>query len=232
MANLRENSSLVLAIDTCGAAGSVALGRVSAASVEILGQIELEGRTYSARLVAAVRDLLGGHGVKLRDVGCIVAVSGPGSFTGVRVGLSAVKGFAMGAGMPVVAISRLAVLAGKAGTDVAALDAHRGEVFLRVGETELLAGAEELAAITAPERVAVCDEAAASLLSVAWPEAALMRIDAPTASDALRKAVPRVLAEDFVELALLDGNYLRRSDAEIHFGVAETPVREIQAQRS
>ena len=217
---------LVLAIDTCGPAGSVALGRVSAtpglegrysngSSVEILGQAELEGRSYSARLVAVVGDLLGGRGVKLRDVGCIVAVNGPGSFTGVRVGLSVVKGFAMSAGMPVVAVSRLAVLAGKAEVDAAALDAHRGEAFLRVGERELLAGVEELAEIAAPERVAVCDEAAVRVLRAAWADAELIELTALTASDALRQAAPRVLAGDFVDIALLDGNYLRRPDAEI-----------------
>ena len=218
MRDLAAKSLLLLAIDTCGPAGSVALGRLSGDSVEILGQTELEGRSYSAKLVATVGDLLGSHGVKLRDVGCIVAVNGPGSFTGVRVGLSTVKGFAMGAGMPVVAISRLAVLAGKAQVNAAALDAHRGEVFLRIVGGELLAGADELAEIAAPERVAVCDEAAAKLLRTVWTEAGLVEAPAPTAADALLQAVPHVLAGDFVELALLDGNYLRRPDAEIHFG--------------
>jgi tRNA threonylcarbamoyladenosine biosynthesis protein TsaB len=219
MRDLAAKSLLVLAIDTCGPVGSVALGRVYGGSIEILEQVELEGRSYSARLVAAVGDLLGGHGVKLRDVGCIVAVNGPGSFTGVRVGLSAVKGFAMSVGMPVVAVSRLAVLAGKAEVDVAALDAHRGEVFLRIGEGELLAGVEELEEIAAPERVAVCDEAAAKVLRTAWTDTELIELVAPTASDALRGAAPRVLAGDFVDFALLDGNYLRRPDAEIAAGI-------------
>jgi tRNA threonylcarbamoyladenosine biosynthesis protein TsaB len=219
MRDLAAKSLLVLAIDTCGPVGSVALGRVYGGSIEILEQVELEGRSYSARLVAAVGDLLGGHGVKLRDVGCIVAVNGPGSFTGVRVGLSAVKGFAMSVGMPVVAVSRLAVLAGKAEVDVAALDAHRGEVFLRIGEGELLAGVEELEEIAAPERVAVCDEAAAKVLRTAWTDTELIELVAPTASDALRGAAPRVLAGDFVDIALLDGNYLRRPDAEIAAGI-------------
>jgi tRNA threonylcarbamoyladenosine biosynthesis protein TsaB len=226
---MADKALLLLGIDTCGPEGSVALGQLSAttglegrcsngASIEILGQIELEGRTYSARMVAAVGELLGGHGVKLRDLGCIVAVNGPGSFTGVRVGLSAVKGFAMGSGIPVAEVSRLAVLSGKAGVDAAALDAHRGEVFLRVGGRELLAGAGELAEIAAPERVAVCDEAAAKVLRLAWTDTELVELAAPTASDALRQALPRVLAGDFVDIALLDGNYLRRPDAEIHSG--------------
>jgi tRNA threonylcarbamoyladenosine biosynthesis protein TsaB len=66
-----------------------------------------------------------------------------------------------------------------------------------------------------PKQIAVCDEAADALLKAAWPETELIRIAAPTAADALRLAVARVAAGEFADLALLDGHYLRRSDAEI-----------------
>lgn len=216
---------LLLGIDTCGPAGSVALGRLAGRDLEILAQIELEGRSYSSTLVAAVAELLAGAGVGLKDLGGIIAVNGPGSFTGVRVGLSAVKGLAEPGKIPVVALSRLAVLSRKAGVPSAALDAHRGEVYLRLERagqqpTELLAGAAELAAIeSAPLRVAVCDEAAAALLAGAWPGAQLVMTAAPTATDAMRLGEARLVAGAFVDLALLDGHYLRRSDAEI-FGEA------------
>lgn len=216
---------LALGIDTCGPSGSVALGRLAAGGVAILGQTELAGRSYSATLVAAVRDLLSAHGVKLADLGALVVVNGPGSFTGVRVGLAAAKGLAEPAGVPVVAVSRLEVLACKAGSDAAALDAHRHEVFLRLngagsGARELLAGEEELATIDQrPEWVAVCDDGAAELLSGVWPDVVLTRGAAPSAADALELAAGHVLAGEFTDLALLDGHYLRRSDAEI-FGDA------------
>ncbi|MGD0736872.1 MAG: tRNA (adenosine(37)-N6)-threonylcarbamoyltransferase complex dimerization subunit type 1 TsaB [Terracidiphilus sp.] len=212
---------LLLAIDTCGPTGSVALARLAGRDLEILGQTELEGRSYSATLVAAVRDLLKLAGISLNDVGGIVAVSGPGSFTGVRVGLAAVKGLAESAQIPVVAVSRLEVLARKSGVPSAALDAHRGEVFLRLERTgqppiELLAGARDLAAISpAPLRVAVCDEFAATLLASAWPNTQLVMNPAPLAADALRLGEARLIAGASVDLALLDGHYLRRSDAEI-----------------
>src|ERR1035441_5227733 len=108
-------STLLLGIDTCGPSGSVALGRWVAEAVEIRGQIELEGRSYSCTLVAAVSELLGRTSMQLGLLDAIVAVSGPGSFTGVRVGLSAVKGFAEAARIPVIAVSRLEVLAAKVG---------------------------------------------------------------------------------------------------------------------
>jgi tRNA threonylcarbamoyladenosine biosynthesis protein TsaB len=218
---------LVLGVDTCGPMGSVALARVEAGSVRILGQTELAGRSYSATLGAAVGELLTEGNVKLGDLAAIVVVNGPGSFTGVRVGLSAVKGLAEPAQTPVVAVSRLAVLAAKAGVSSAALDAHRHEVFLRLGgdiARELLVGAEELCHISpvpesegpgAPYVVAVCDEAAESLVAGAWPAASLVRTLAPTAGDAIELCLPRVLDRDFADLALLDGHYLRRSDAEI-----------------
>ncbi|MGA2339404.1 MAG: tRNA (adenosine(37)-N6)-threonylcarbamoyltransferase complex dimerization subunit type 1 TsaB, partial [Terracidiphilus sp.] len=101
---------LILAIDTCGPSGSVALGRLPGRDLEILGQIELAGRTYSTTLVAAVGELLRSAGTELRELGGIVVVNGPGSFTGVRVGLSAVKGLAEGTEIPVVALSRLEIL--------------------------------------------------------------------------------------------------------------------------
>jgi len=226
-----QEASLLLGIDTCGPAGSVALGRLAGRDLEILGQIELEGRRYSATLVAAVGDLLAGAGVQLNDLGGIVAVNGPGSFTGVRVGLAAVKGLAEGAQIPVVAISRLEVLSRKSGVPSAALDAHRGEVFLRVERAgqaprELLAGARELAALDpAPLRVAVCDEAAAALLATAWPGTQLVRNAAPTAADALRLGEARLVAGAYVDLALLDGNYLRRPDAEIFGETAAAGLR-------
>ena len=66
-----------------------------------------------------------------------------------------------------------------------------------------------------PARIAVCDEAAAALLIEAWPGAELIHSAAPNAADAIELALAQVLAKEFVDVALLDGHYLRSSDAEI-----------------
>ncbi|MGA3159967.1 MAG: tRNA (adenosine(37)-N6)-threonylcarbamoyltransferase complex dimerization subunit type 1 TsaB [Terracidiphilus sp.] len=222
------DSMLLLAIDTCGPTGSVALGRLVGGELHILGETSLGGQRPSETLVASACELLGMAGVQLTQLSAIVVVNGPGGFTGVRVGLAAVKGLAEPAQIPVVAVSRLEVLAAKAGVQAAALDAHRHEVFLRVSgldgkARELLAGAAELAEIEFDQgRIALCDAAAEALLKAAWPEAQLVRTSELTAADAMRLCALRVAAREFVDLALLDGNYLRRSDAEI-FGDPDTP---------
>jgi tRNA threonylcarbamoyladenosine biosynthesis protein TsaB len=231
-------AKLVLAIDTCGPSGSAALGRLCCTggrhavevAVEVINQVELEGKSYSATLVAAVGDLLARSGLRLKDAGCLVAVNGPGSFTGVRVGLSTVKGLAEAAEIPIVALSRLEVLAFKAGVPSSALDAHRSELFFRLGLSgrdtiEILAGAAELEALpNSPAEIAVCDNGSSALLERVWPAARLVRVSAPTAADALRVAAPRVVNGDFVDVLRLDGHYLRRSDAEI-FGQATAATR-------
>lgn len=215
MFGIKDNIGFVLGIDTCGPAGSAALGRLHGDSLQLMEQAGLEGRTYSATLVSAIRGLLKRSAVELAQVGCIVVVSGPGSFTGVRVGLSAAKGLAEGAGIPVVAVSRLAVLEHESGCANSALDAHRHEVFLRVNGREVLAGVGELAGIEPAARIAVCDGGAADLIAKAWPGTELVRVDPPDAAGALRLAAGRILAGDFDDVAVLDGHYLRRSDAEI-----------------
>jgi tRNA threonylcarbamoyladenosine biosynthesis protein TsaB len=226
MSKFTSAGDLLLGIDTCGPAGSVALARLSGENLEILGETALEGRTYSATLVAAIDELLKKHGLALTAVACGVVVSGPGSFTGVRIGLSAAKGLAEGADLKVVAVSRLDVLARKAGLPGAALDAHRHEVFLLANGRELLAGAPDLAAIhPVPARIAVCDDSAAVLLAQAWPGTELVGVSPPTAADAIALAIPRIQAGDFADVLLLDGHYLRRSDAEIYRDPANRAVR-------
>ena len=215
----------LLGIDTCGPSGTVAVGGLREAhEVEIFAQRELASRTYSATLISAIEELLTGQGIGLADLGCIVVVNGPGSFTGVRVGLAAAKGLAEGAGVPVIAVSRLEVLANVANVSSAALDAHRHEIFLRLADgsgqvRELLAGAPELSGIIPSAEIAVCDDPASALLQQVWPAARQVCVAGPSAGDALNVVAPDVCAGNFVDLALLDGHYLRRSDAEI-FGHA------------
>jgi tRNA threonylcarbamoyladenosine biosynthesis protein TsaB len=178
----------------------------------VRGTAELANKTYAALLLPSLRALLETHHVSLQEMEAIVIVNGPGSFTGVRVGVSAVKGMAEATNTPVIAISRLRVLAQKARRPYAALDAGRGEFYFgdyADGHREALMSVEELRAAASVSELAICEEKAAA----AFPEAQMM--DQPAAVDALAVALPRLMVKDFDDLAALDGNYLRRSDAEL-----------------
>jgi tRNA threonylcarbamoyladenosine biosynthesis protein TsaB len=102
----------LLLIDTCGATGSIALAETAASgSAQVIDRESLPGRTASERLVAAIKGLVERSGASLQELAAIIVVHGPGSFTGVRVGVSAAKGLCEAFNVPLIAISRLAVLA-------------------------------------------------------------------------------------------------------------------------
>ncbi|HTV04023.1 MAG TPA: tRNA (adenosine(37)-N6)-threonylcarbamoyltransferase complex dimerization subunit type 1 TsaB [Acidobacteriaceae bacterium] len=199
---------MALAIDTCGPNGSIALGRVESNTVDVLARTELAAKTYSAQLIPALRSMLQQQGMEASALQAIVVVNGPGSFTGVRIGLSSAKGLADALEIPLLAVSRLAVLAWRAESSCAALDAGRGEFYFRDGDREFLLGAKDLPLMNS-ESVAVCEGSAQQAFAGA------IVVDPPAAEDALRYAVSRLLAHDFADVETLDGNYVRRSDAEI-----------------
>ena len=199
---------IVLAIDTCGASGSIALARIEGGKASLLAQAELAGKTYSAQLIPAIQTLVSAQQLGPRDLQAIVVTNGPGSFTGIRIGVSTAKGLAEPRSIPLLAVSRLAVLAWKASANSAALDAGRAELYFRDGSREFLLAARHANEYQSA-RIAICEP---TLLRV-FPDALMS--DPPTAADALTFAVPRLWASDFDDIAALDGNYLRRSDAEI-----------------
>jgi tRNA threonylcarbamoyladenosine biosynthesis protein TsaB len=132
--------SLLLAIDTSGKNGSLALARAKSgeSEIEVLEVVGLAGGAFSAQLVPEVAALLENHGYGRRDLGALAVVSGPGSFTGLRVGLAAVKALAEALQKPIIAISLLEAVAcrGSArGCVLAVLDAGRGDVY--VGDYEI-----------------------------------------------------------------------------------------------
>ena len=207
----------LLLIHTPGSEGSVALAEAR----EIVAAEVLPGRSSSERLVPAVRRLMALKDWSLSDLKAVVVVHGPGSFTGVRVGLSAAKGLCEAGGIPLIAISRLALLAASAGetdeTVHAMLDAGRGEFYYgeyaghRCVRESLLSKEEVNAAVAGGGLVIVCEAKVAEMLS----ELNLQLVDEPSAGDALPLALERIAASEFDDVSLLDANYLRRTDSEI-----------------
>src|SRR5436305_13153346 len=121
---------IVLAIDTCDSRGSVAVLR-DATVLNVLAHESEED--YSSWLLPAVGECLKACGLRMEGADAYVAAAGPGSFTGVRVGLTAVKAWAEVYGKPIVAVSRLRALAmeasGGAALVAAFANAQRGQVF-------------------------------------------------------------------------------------------------------
>ncbi len=124
---------LLLAADTSGKHGTIALARCGPDDVcMVVEVVPLEGGTFSAQLVPQIAALLAKHGFSKADIGGFAVVSGPGSFTGVRVGLAAIKALAEVLEKPIAAVSLLeamAVSGGSTGRVTAVLDAGRGQVY-------------------------------------------------------------------------------------------------------
>ena len=211
----------LLLIDTCGAQGSVAIAEAGSNPQKIV-HLALPGRSASEKLVKAVRDLAMQAGIALRDLDAVAVVHGPGSFTGVRVGLSAAKGFCEALNLPLIAISRLAVLASLAepaagARIVVALDAGRGELYAG----EYVDNEKIREALVAPARLTewigreheliVCEASVAQSLSDL--KARIVR--EPDAPAALPLALARFDRKEFDDIATTDANYLRRTDLEI-----------------
>jgi tRNA threonylcarbamoyladenosine biosynthesis protein TsaB len=205
----------LLLIHMGGSEGSVALadaGAVVAAEV-------LPGRTSSELLVPVVRRLLESQGWALGELAAVGVVLGPGSFTGVRVGLSAAKGLVEAASVPLVGISRLALVAAAAepGLIHAVLDAGRGEFYYgryMDGQRleELLVHGEDLdSLLEGGGAMVVCEAKVAEALA----GRALTVVPEPLAGAMLPLVRSRVDQGEFDDPIKLDANYLRQMDVEI-----------------
>jgi tRNA threonylcarbamoyladenosine biosynthesis protein TsaB len=122
---------MILALESSAKAASAAV----VADGRLLGQyFQNSGLTHSVTLMCMARDLLRNLNLTARDFDVFAAAAGPGSFTGVRIGVAAVKGLAWGAGKPVCGVSTLEAIAWMAepcedGVVCPMMDARRGQVY-------------------------------------------------------------------------------------------------------
>jgi tRNA threonylcarbamoyladenosine biosynthesis protein TsaB len=129
---------IVLSLDTTGRAGSAAIlddGRVLA---EVSGDPAV---THGQRLPGELMRLVEQAGISVDDLDLLAVAAGPGSFTGLRVGIAAMQGLAMASGKPIVPVSTLEALARAGSLDDGWLvapwiDAQRGEVFAALYESD------------------------------------------------------------------------------------------------
>lgn len=206
---------MILAIDTTGAYGSIALAH-SAGTVDEMPLHAPDG--YAHVLFAYIEEILQRNHAKLADVACFAAAAGPGSFTGVRVGLACIKGLAEAMGKPAIGVSNLQAIAsfGAAPLRAPVMDARRGEVY----------GAVYNAAGDLVQREMVA-KFPVWLEGLPQGEVEILSPDFEC-EGAMVKKTPRAIAAAVARLAAqklargepgdpekLDANYVRRSDAEL-----------------
>ncbi len=234
-------SQLLLALDTSGKHGSVALARVAGeAEVTVVEAAALAGGTFSAELVPQIAGLLARHGFKPSDFCGFAVVSGPGSFTGLRVGLAAIKALAEVLQEPIAAISLLEAVAWSAGGHgrvLAARDAGRSEVYVGDYEvadfphmhSERLLTREEFLAEARGTRFSgeeVRGEVHRNDKRIVTPDAVLGEmlhsagvpcelVAYPTSEVIARLGWQHIRVSLTVGAEELEANYIRRSDAEI-----------------
>lgn len=234
---------LILAADTSGKQGSIALAQCGAGeSFVLLEVVPLTGGAFSAELVPRIAALLEKHGYSKSDLEAFAVASGPGSFTGLRVGLAAIKALAEALRKPIVAVSLLEAVASSAATRgrvLAGLDAGRGDVYAGEYEFEPQIGVH---ALMRSERLLSREEFVAEAMSakrelaeskfkaVVTPDAALAEavqsagrsagihvelIDHPNSGVIARLGWERLQRGETVAPEKLEANYIRHSDAEV-----------------
>ena len=220
---------IILGVDTSGKNGSIALARYTPPNLEVLELVSLAGGTYSAQLLPQLSALLARHKLDKHSIDAFAVVSGPGSFTGLRVGLSAIKALAEVLQKPVAAVSMLEALASQAepGRVLALLDTGRKQVFLGEYECTGLGSAalvdQELLLTHDQLAAAVRDGGSVQVVTPDAPVAALLAqsglkarvIPWPDAGVIARLGLQKTLRGEAVSPEALDANYIRRSDAEI-----------------
>jgi tRNA threonylcarbamoyladenosine biosynthesis protein TsaB len=210
---------IVLSLDTTWNFASVAIR----ADGKIAAEVTLESTEGFAHLIfQAIERCKNEAKIRLQEIDCFAAAAGPGSFTGVRVGLSAVKGLAEALAKPAIGISNLRALSsfGKNPDALRAivLDARRGEVYAAVYNSALRVVVPE-SVLPLEAWLAKLDPAVSYELISAMP----IRFGRATLIEPprfLASAVALCADQDgregkWMDPAVVDANYVRRSDAEL-----------------
>ena len=210
-------SAYVLAIDTTADVGSIALVGARGLIEEVL----LDSPDGFAHvLFDEIERLLERHGLNVWKVDAFASASGPGSFTGVRVGLTAVKGLAEATGCKAIAVSNLQALAwyGSRPLRAVVLDARRGEVYGGVYNAALQLVREEVVA-TLPVWLASLPQGDLEIVTRGFTlegaSAPVVQAPKALAGSIGRIAFDRLHRGEVLDPAEINANYVRRSDAEL-----------------
>jgi tRNA threonylcarbamoyladenosine biosynthesis protein TsaB len=210
---------VILAMDTTAEYGSIALVR-DGVVIEEVPMHSPEG--FGQILFGHIQQLLDRHSLRVADVDCFASATGPGSFTGVRIGLAAAKGLGESAAKSVAGVSNLRAIAyyGQTSRRAVFLDARRGEIYGAVYDGDLQVVQDEVVTPfpkwleSLPEDCEFISPAI-QLFSGVLEGAGRITRGCPRA---LAGAIGVIASRDegaVLDPAALDANYVRRSDAEL-----------------
>jgi len=212
----------ILSLDTATLLSGVAVCRDGAA----LSIRQRMVTTHSESLLAMVDECCAEAGVRPADVDAVACGAGPGSFTGLRIGLATAKGLCFALGKPLVMVSSLAALAARApdGRVCATIDAFKGEVYAAV--YDVASGAPALVGeerVLPPERLVpeldgvafVVGSGAAKYPALAVGRTLLDAEPGPRAADVARLAAARFSRGESDDLSTATPAYIRPSEAEL-----------------
>jgi tRNA threonylcarbamoyladenosine biosynthesis protein TsaB len=215
---------LVLAVDTSRQSGSVTLARGDATSLQILQGKQLDGGMFSAQLVPAIAEVLALASVTKSEIDGFAVCGGPGSFTGLRIGLAAIKGLAEVLRKPVATVSSLEVIAATAGADrvIAMTDASRAEVYLgefeRSGDSmkcmrEALCTGEQAARIISSAGASAYSPDASVVEAMKREGVSVKMMEYGGSAMVARLGAERLAKGKVVALEALDARYVRQDDS-------------------
>jgi tRNA threonylcarbamoyladenosine biosynthesis protein TsaB len=210
-------SRRLLALDTTGEYGSIALIEGDS----ILEEVPLQSLDGFAHIIfGEIQRLLDRHSLRLADLHGFASASGPGSFTGVRVGLTAVKGLAEATQRQVVAVSNLEALAwfGTRSLRAPMIDARRGEIYGAVYDASLKPVCNEVV-MPLPRWLETLPNGDLEIVTMGFPLAEV-KYSVVNTRRPLAAAIAHIASRRFDEglardPAEIDANYVRRSDAEL-----------------
>jgi tRNA threonylcarbamoyladenosine biosynthesis protein TsaB len=235
---------LTLALDTSSPSGSIGLLRDDKL-IAVVGTSS--GELYSSRVFRHLDFLLGELSLRLADFDLFAVAAGPGSFTGLRVGLAAVKGWAEVFNKPIAAVSALEAIAAQtrscAPKVISVMDARRGELYWGVytrgapdcGAPLALQSHETVGPRDAFVRAVASSEPAEEIaIATSTPEVledpisqlqnsdqhpriSTEQVSPVLAPEIGRLGLLRARRGELVDALTLDANYIRRPDAELHW---------------
>ena len=200
---------LILSIDSAQAIGSVTLACGNEKSFELIEIAEAQGK-FSAQLIPTVKRLLDAHRLGKQQIDIIAAASGPGSFTGLRVGLAAVKALAETLGKPVVTVSVLEALAHGHAAAIAVTEAGKGFWYVGVKDNETVneqhLSSEQLCELVSQHSV---EQIVATATLPDGIVARAQRVSTPVSELIARVAAVKAAKQQFTAVDSLDANYVR-----------------------